>query len=478
MRSRTLREGSLGLFILGGIGLFSLVVVWLQGVNLGRRSYEFVVRFGDVLGVQTGSIVRYRGVVVGKVKAVEPGPAGVDVTVEIASPEFIIPRNVTIEANQAGLISEATVDITPTSDLTGESSSNLDPNLGDIAGPISSDCNSNLIICENDRLPGEMGISFAQLARASISFTRAFSNPEFVAKLTTLTENSANAAEGVTQLTEDLSVLTGVLEQELGILSDYAIATTDTFASTADQFGATANEISRLAVSVNSLVDTNRTSLVSTLDNITLLSQELLATTGNLTPLFDRAGQTLDRAGQTFDRAGESLAQVDRQLASFDTTAIVGNLEEVTDNAIVLSENAALASANLRQASEVVNDPTNLVLLEETLDSARATFQNVQKITSDLDDLTGDPAFREDIRRLVDGLSGLVSSTEQLEEQVRTAQTLAPLETSIERLEAATVPTESDPDPEVNLKKAPIAPRESQSVELDSSLKKALEREK
>ena len=484
MRSRTLREGSLGLFILTGMGLFTLLFLWLQGVNLGRRSYEFIVRFSNVLGVQTGSVVRYRGVVVGKVTQISPAPEGVDVTVEITSPDFAIPRDVTIEANQAGLISEATVDITPASALADQSALNLATG----GNPMSSDCNSNVTICENDRLPGEMGVSFAQLARSSIAFTKAFSDPEFVAQLATLTENSATAAAGVAELTEDLSVLSSALEQELGILSDYAIATTDTFGAAADRLSVTANEISRLAVSVNSLVDDNRTRLIGTLDNLGQLSQELRLVAGNLTPLFDRAGQTFDLAGETlniagetFDRAGETLTRVEGELSNFDSATIAGNLEEITNNAIVLSENAAQASANLREASEMVNDPTNMVLIEETLDSARTTFQNVQKITSDLDDLTGDPAFRENIRRLVNGLSGLVSSTEQLQQQVRTAETLAPLETSIAQLESVTPPVNANPTseetpttrPDANLKKKPLVDEEFDTAgEKSSRVKK------
>jgi len=62
-------------------------------------------------------------------------------------------------------------------------------------------------------------------------------------------------------------------------------------------------------------------------------------------------------------------------------------------------------------------------VLQQTLDSARVTFQNAQKITSDLDELTGDPAFRENIRQLINGLSGLVSSTQQLQQQVEVAET-------------------------------------------------------
>uniref|UniRef100_A0ACD5H2C3 Uncharacterized protein n=1 Tax=Desertifilum tharense IPPAS B-1220 TaxID=1781255 RepID=A0ACD5H2C3_9CYAN len=56
--------------------------------------------------------------------------------------------------------------------------------------------------------------------------------------------------------------------------------------------------------------------------------------------------------------------------------------------------------------SNALNSPTNIVMLQQTLDSARATFQNAQKITADLDEVTGDPAFRDNLRNLVNGLGG------------------------------------------------------------------------
>ena len=65
--------------------------------------------------------------------------------------------------------------------------------------------------------------------------------------------------------------------------------------------------------------------------------------------------------------------------------------------------------------------------IPDVLKSFYKTFQNAQKITSDLDDLTGDPSFRNNLRNLVNGLSGLVSSTQQLEQQVEVAQFLEPM---------------------------------------------------
>jgi phospholipid/cholesterol/gamma-HCH transport system substrate-binding protein len=51
----------------------------------------------------------------------------------------------------------------------------------------------------------------------------------------------------------------------------------------------------------------------------------------------------------------------------------------------------------------------------------------VEKITSDLDELTGDPQLRQNLRLLINGLSGLVSSTQQLEQQTQLAYTLSTL---------------------------------------------------
>jgi phospholipid/cholesterol/gamma-HCH transport system substrate-binding protein len=96
-----------------------------------------------------------------------------------------------------------------------------------------------------------------------------------------------------------------------------------------------------------------------------------------------------------------------------------------------LSANAAQASANLRDATQALNTPSNLLVLQQTLDSARVTFENTQKITSDLDDITGDPALREKIKQLINGLSGLVSSTQQMQQQVQVATTLDAIQTDV-----------------------------------------------
>ncbi len=96
------------------------------------------------------------------------------------------------------------------------------------------------------------------------------------------------------------------------------------------------------------------------------------------------------------------------------------------ENLEQLIQNTRVMTANLRDASEALTDPQTILLLQQTLDAARVTFQNAQKLTADLDEVTGDPQFRLNLRQLVNGLSSLVSSTQMLEQQVAVAQSLNP----------------------------------------------------
>ena len=386
MRSRTVREGSVGLLILLGIGILGGAILWLRGVQFNQRSYKATVSFTNVGGIQEGATVRYRGVDIGSVVAIKPGANGVEVDLEISPADIIIPRNAVIEANQSGLISEVSIDITPQVQIA--------PELV-VAKPLDENCDRNLIICDGSRLQGQVGVSIDALIRSSTNFASIYGNPKLYANLNNAVNNAAVAAAGVTELTRELEVLSKSTRQQLGTFSSAATSvqqaaneissssskTINQFGTTADRLNATTANVDRLVNNVDSLVTTNRSTLVTTLNNLNTASEQLQTT-------FSRLSPTLNR---------------------FNEGQLIQNLE-------TLSANAAEASTNLRNASVALNDPSNILVLQQTLDSARVTFANAQKITSDLDELTGDPQFRQNVREIVDGLSGLVSSTQQLEQ--------------------------------------------------------------
>ena len=379
MQSRTIREGSVGLLILLGVGLFGLLLLWLRGLNPGARSYDLTAVFADVGGMQPGAPVRYRGVTVGQVTEIRPGIQGVEVGIEIASAAIIVPDNALFQVNQSGFIGEASVDITPREEI---------PPVAVNVNPLSADCPNSTILCDGDRIQGEVGVSFNELISATIELTNLLADPGFFGEIRNLTRNTSSAAAEVADLSRQVTRLTQSVERELRTLSASAAATTVAIGRTATQFGSTAAQ-------VNSLLSENRTSLSRTLNNLSQTSDRLRIVVSEVSPLIEE---------------GE----------------FIRNLE-------VLSANAAAASASFRSLAEGFDSTENLLLLQQTLESARATFQNAQKITADLDDLTGDPEFRENVRDLVDGLNDLVSSTHQLEEQTQIAQTFTPTEIPLDK---------------------------------------------
>ena len=115
-----------------------------------------------------------------------------------------------------------------------------------------------------------------------------------------------------------------------------------------------------------------------------------------------------------------AIATLTPVIARFEQGELLTNLE-------TLSANAVIASENLRDVSQSVNNPDNIILLQQTLDSARSTLQNMQKVTADIEDLTGDPRLRDSLRRIINGLGNILASTQELERQTAVAETLAPL---------------------------------------------------
>ncbi|MEO9125263.1 MAG: MlaD family protein, partial [Microcoleus sp.] len=347
MRSRTVREGSVGFLILVGIGLFGGLALWLRGVQLGNRSYKFAVEFASAQGMQIGTPVRYRGVAVGKITTLKASANGVDVTLEIAPGTLVIPRDVRIEANKSGLIGESSIDITPNSIL---------PESLLTANPISADCPPE-IICKNSRLKGQAGVSLDELIRSTVRLANLYTDPVLFNNIKSISESTANTAKGAAKLTQDLSSLTqtakveikslnqsvrgdvgnlsqsvktelGTLNQSLkveanslnqslkgeasslnqslkgeisGVAADVSkvAATADTSTkavsaaaiNSANSVTQAANQITLTANQLNSLVVTNRASLVSTLNNINQSSQELRVAVSSLSPTINRINQ-------------------------------------------------------------------------------------------------------------------------------------------------------------------------------------------
>jgi phospholipid/cholesterol/gamma-HCH transport system substrate-binding protein len=377
MRSRTLREGSVGLLIIFGVLLFGGLALWIRGFTLGKQSYQIIADFPDVNGITIGDGVRYRGLQVGRVNDIQPSTNGVDVVIEIDSTNLLIPQDATLVARSSGLIGDTFIDIIPESTLPATVAN---------MKPVGPNCDSNQIICDQARLKGEKGINLDDLLPYTYRFSKAYGEPEFVAKVDTTVANAGLAAAEVAHLTKNTAALVNQLQQEVD-------STSQELVTTAQAFQTTAKQVNQLTNNVEQLIAQNESNLTTTLDSISTTSDRL---------------QTL-------------VAKIDKTVDAADTEKLAQNLNELTTNAVV-------ASDNIKNITASFGSDQGLVSLQKTLDSARVTFDNSQKITSDLESITGDPAFLKNVRDLVNGLSNLVSTSQQLEQQIQTSQAVKPLQ--------------------------------------------------
>ena len=394
MRSRAIREGSVGLLILIAVGLFGGLVLWLRGLSPGARTYRAVFLFENTLGMNQGAAVRYRGVPVGRVLSISPAANEVEVVAEITQADLRIPQDANVVVNQSGLIGETTIDITPVRPLPEDA----------IAMPITGDgCDSQVIVCSGDRVQGFVGASYESLIRSAEGLASAFADPDMLEDLRVTLQNATVLTESATLLTDELIGLSQQIRTDLGPLMVSANQATGSVSDAAAQVGSTAAQFEVTGTEINNLIMANRGTLISTLGNLNRSTAELEAIMATLSPTI---------------RDSELLNNLD-----------------------TLSADAAATMADLRSITSAVNTPENLLLLQQTLDSARSVFQSAQKVLADVDELTGDPVLRQNIRRLINGLSDLVSITHQLEQESQLAEALTfPAGNRVERITLTPAP--------------------------------------
>ena len=380
MRARTIREGSVGLLILFGIGLFGGLVLWLRGFNPNNRPYKLVAEFAAAMGIQIGTPVMYRGVPVGRVLSINPLSNSVELELEITQKDLRIPAQVTVETIETGLIGETSINMTPLRELSA-SAANI--------SPTGSECDSSVILCDGDRLDGQIGPSYEELLRSAGEVADLLNDPELIGQLKAVLKTATSTTQQAGTLATEATELAKAARTEIVPLSQSARSATDAANRAARQVEGAATQFSLTAADINGLIGENRGVLVNTLGNLEETSVQLRG--------------AVDALGPTI-QGGE----------------LVGNLETLVNN-------ASTASADLQSITSSLNTPANLVLLQQTLESARDALASAQKVLADVDEITGDPAIRKQLRDLINGLGDLVSSTQSLEQQSEVARVLTPL---------------------------------------------------
>ena len=387
-------QSAVGLTILVALGLLGGLTMWLSRIAFGGRSFRATIVFPNAAGMSVGTRVDYRGVRIGKIIAINPEPEGVALEVEIRPANRLIPANSLIEATQAGLVGETSIDIIPLQPL---------PPGGVKAKPLDQNCESTIIICDGSRLQGEGKLDFNTLIRSLVRIANIISEPEVTSAVRTLFQKSSDALGKFSSFSESADLLLQDLDKNNTI--DNLNSTLFSIMTMSDQADSLLGEVEQKDI-INNLNST-LTSLGGAAEQIEIF---ISVNQGQI-------ADTVDKIGQASKDLSITLNELNPTVKKLQQGSFLDNLDTISVNAIDLT-------ANLRDFSAELNDPATIVQLQRLLDSARFVFENVNKITSDIDEITGDPQLRQEIIRLIRGLSNLVSSTQQLQQQLEYAQIL------------------------------------------------------
>ncbi|MEN9240056.1 MAG: MlaD family protein [Thermostichales cyanobacterium SZTDM-1c_bins_54] len=343
----------MGLLIIAGIASFLGLFWWVRNLGGAGTGYRFQIQYPDARGLTPGAMVKLRGVQIGRVQQVIPGPEVVRVEVRIDG-KVQIPRQSLFKTTQTGLVGETGIAIMPVTPLPRPIPADL--------SPLDASCDPELIVCANATIPGIPGSDYAELVTSLNELSQRLNSDE-------LFDNLNQTLSGITETSAKIGQLAETLNRQVG-----AVRVEDLDLKALSQAGSSAQAA---ADEFRLLIQQNRSNLDQAVANITALTATLQEIATGIQPLL-----------------------TDRELQAQVRTTV--------NNIAIASANVVEITENLQELSQQINDPALVLTLRQTLDSARITFQNAQKITADLDQLTGDAEFRESLKRVVKGLGGLL----------------------------------------------------------------------
>jgi len=351
MNRRGIREGLVGLLILVGVGIFAGLYLWISG-GLRQTGYRFTVALLDANGLSVGAQVRLRGVRVGQIERLTPRPSVVQVEVLIDRPDVLVPKDSEFVVSQSGLIGETFIEIFPAK----QASLPTDLSVKDLEERCEQNPQTITAVCPGATVEGYTPTRFQELVR-SLDALATRLDEKFLDTLEDTLTRFGRTADDV-----------GVLARKVSVTADALTTTVQGAGQEVRSLGSAARALEKTATNIDTLVAADRKAIDATVNN-------LEATSRNFRTVSQELNTSLSR---------ENLQKI---VANTDATV-----------------------ANLKTLSAAVSDPGTIASLRETLDKARATLANVNQITAEVQELTGDPKFRTNLRRLVEGLGNLVSA--------------------------------------------------------------------
>ncbi len=189
---RSFREAIVGFSILGGVVIFSGLVMWLDGWRAGRNNWTIFATFDDASGLSEGTPVTYRGIKVGSIDEVSFNLKNVKTKIKLDN-ELILFKPVKAKVLASSVLGR---DIEVSLISEGLSKPDLLPLS------TKNDCPENIIVCEGNTIKGQEMKSISTLTEQLNKFLSQAGEKEIIEKM----------VDSITQFDEAQEELKGLIK--------------------------------------------------------------------------------------------------------------------------------------------------------------------------------------------------------------------------------------------------------------------------
>ncbi|WP_338429934.1 MlaD family protein [Synechococcus elongatus] len=346
MRSRIVREGSVGLMLIAGVGALAGLIFWLRGVSLNQNRYSVTVKFKDTAGLTVGTPVIYRGVQVGQVTDIQAESNSVKVRIQIEPATLVIPRDSAISAQISSLLGNP--------NLTIEPKRSISPEVLAKTSPRSPTCDPNLILCNGSEVEGVQSANLASIVTSIATLMAQIEQANLVETLNQTGQDAGEAARSIRQLSTSL-------QQEISPLRETLAAAQ----------GA--------ASEVEAAIAENRQSVRNTLTSLESSSQDLQQILTNLEPAIDKVN-----SGKLVDNLNElsaNLAVASRNLRDVSTAL------NSPENLLTLQQTLDSARITFQNAQKITTDLNRLTGDPAVIENIRRLINSLGQLLSSTGEL-------------------------------------------------------------------------------------------
>lgn len=290
-------EVKVGAFALTGAAILAGIISFMGAFSLGRGGYELAVSYPEVNGLMQGQEVRYAGVKVGTVKAIEVAPDKVDVIVKIDD-NIKIPKGADFTIGADGILGAKFVSILPPSKVGQE------------------------FIPEGARVKGASGGGMEELMNGSGDVMKRFDN---IARGMENIMGDKETQEAMKGTIKNMNQMTAHMSEFTKIMADVMKSNQQDFANIAKQMAIVSERMAESAAHVQSMA-ANADNNGATGRNVAIMAQNMAQTSAKLENLvnglqkFVDDPETKQNLQQTLKNAKETSEKANKIMGTFSNS--------------------------------------------------------------------------------------------------------------------------------------------------------------